>query len=267
MTTNKYGLSRYISSDVRRKVRQRCGFGCVICGNAVFQYEHIDPPFSDATTHDPDKIALLCGRCHDKVTRQILSKETVLQHLARPKALESGYSREVFDITSSVPTIEFCGTRFHGVKTIVAMMGVEILSISPPEYPGAPMQISALFCDQQGFEVLRIVSNEYFSNATTWDIEVKGPRIIIRREPNDIALILRAKPPETIVIEQIAMYYRGARIEGREGGMINAIAPNGAQLTMVVKNVYGTGSETGLVVNDGSVIMGYNGTFQELSAV
>jgi hypothetical protein len=267
MTFNKYGLSRDIPRNIRRIVRQRCGFGCIICGNAVVQYEHVDPPFADATTHDPDKIALLCGGCHDKVTRQILSKETVLQHLANPKALEKGYSREAFDITSSTPMIEFCGTKFHGVKTIVAMMGVEILSVNPPECPGAPMQISALFCDQQGSEVLRIVSNEWFSSATTWDVEVTGPRIVVRRAPKDIALVLHAKPPETIVIEQIAMYYKGARVEGRKGGTINAVAPNGARSLMVIKNVCGSGSQTGLVVNDDGVLMGYSGTFAELCAI
>lgn len=29
---NKYGLTRDIPEDVKRKVRKRCGFGCVICG-------------------------------------------------------------------------------------------------------------------------------------------------------------------------------------------------------------------------------------------
>jgi hypothetical protein len=264
MTINKHGLSRTIPSAVKRHVRQRCGFGCVICGNAIVHYEHVDPPFSEATRHDPDAIALLCGTCHDKVTRRLVAKETVLQALAHPRALEAGYSRDAFDITSALPMIEFCGTTFLGVQTIVAMMGVEILSVSPPECAGAPMRISALFCDQHGHEVLRIVNNEWFSNARTWDIEVKGQRIIIRRAPKDIALVLRTNPPDTIVIERIAMYYQGARVEGREGGQIDAVAPNGNRLSMVVKRVHGSGSETGLVISERGVVMGYSGTFQSL---
>lgn len=264
MSVNKQGLSRNIPSSVKRLVRKHCGFGCVICGNAIVQYEHVEPSFAEATSHDPDKIALLCGRCHDKVTRRLIAKETVLQHLAQPKARERGYSDDAFAITSPKPMIEFCGTVFQGVKTIVAMMGVEILTVAPPECPNAPMRISALFCDQQGNEVLRIVDNEWFSSARTWDVEVVGQKIIIRRAPKDTALILRTKPPDTIVIERIAMYYQGARVEGQEGGTINAIAPNGSRLSMQIQRVYGNGTGTGLVISDREVIMGYSGAFQSL---
>lgn len=48
LRVNKYGLKDTISSLVKREVRQRCGFGCVNCGNAVYQYEHLDPTFAEA---------------------------------------------------------------------------------------------------------------------------------------------------------------------------------------------------------------------------
>ena len=35
MSTNKHGLSRDIPRAVKTVVRRRCGFGCVICGNAI----------------------------------------------------------------------------------------------------------------------------------------------------------------------------------------------------------------------------------------
>ncbi|WP_140145769.1 HNH endonuclease, partial [Vibrio parahaemolyticus] len=74
---NKHGLSRYIPEDVKRKVRQKCGYGCVVCGTAIVEYEHVDPEFSEAKEHDPDKIVLLCSQCHAKVTRKFLSKESI----------------------------------------------------------------------------------------------------------------------------------------------------------------------------------------------
>lgn len=63
---NKYGLSRYVPSDVRRIVRQRCGFGCVICGLSLYDYEHFAPYFKDAKSHDPDGITLLCMQSNQK---------------------------------------------------------------------------------------------------------------------------------------------------------------------------------------------------------
>ena len=45
---NQHGLSRSIPEDVKQHVRQECGFGCVICGNIIIDYEHIDPGFAEA---------------------------------------------------------------------------------------------------------------------------------------------------------------------------------------------------------------------------
>ena len=66
--TNKHDLSRAIPAKVKLDVRQRSKFGCVICRSAVCQYEHIDPEFADAKSHEAEHICLLCGSCHDKVT-------------------------------------------------------------------------------------------------------------------------------------------------------------------------------------------------------
>jgi hypothetical protein len=48
MGTNNHGLSRDIPDHVAREVRQRCGFGCVCCGSALYQYHHFDPLFREA---------------------------------------------------------------------------------------------------------------------------------------------------------------------------------------------------------------------------
>ncbi len=76
---NKHGLSRYIPQHIKRELRQRSRFGCVICRRGFYQYEHIDPPFEDAKTHVPDRMCCLCGSCHDAVTRGQLSKALLLQ--------------------------------------------------------------------------------------------------------------------------------------------------------------------------------------------
>lgn len=55
MEVNKHGLSRYIDAVIRRQIRQNCRFGCCICGNAIIDYEHVDPPFENATEHNPDE--------------------------------------------------------------------------------------------------------------------------------------------------------------------------------------------------------------------
>ncbi|GAH43227.1 unnamed protein product, partial [marine sediment metagenome] len=53
-STNQYGLSRYIPLEIKRAVRQKCGFGCVVCGSTIYQYHHFDPPFNEAKQHNPN---------------------------------------------------------------------------------------------------------------------------------------------------------------------------------------------------------------------
>lgn len=72
MTTNKHGFSRYIPQETKLEIRRRSKFGCVVCRCAFYQYEHIIPEYHDADEHNPDNMCLLCGHCHDKVTRGIV---------------------------------------------------------------------------------------------------------------------------------------------------------------------------------------------------
>ncbi|MEH2485180.1 Abi-alpha family protein [Bradyrhizobium sp. AZCC 2230] len=85
---NRHGLSRNIPADVKRTVRQRDGFGCVVCGKAIYDYEHFDPEFADATQHDPAGIVLLCISCHGKKTRGFLSKQTIAAARQSPNRTE-----------------------------------------------------------------------------------------------------------------------------------------------------------------------------------
>ena|SRR5262245_8258957 len=80
---NQHGLSRHIPNDVKLAVRRLSKFGCVRCRNAIYQYEHIDPQFADARVHDPHVICLLCGSCHDRVTRGQVSKKTIKELYAK----------------------------------------------------------------------------------------------------------------------------------------------------------------------------------------
>jgi hypothetical protein len=77
MTTNKRGLSRNIPADVKREVRRNSKFGCVLCRQLICEYEHIDPTFAEASSHEADKICLLCPTHHTEVTNGLLSKEQV----------------------------------------------------------------------------------------------------------------------------------------------------------------------------------------------
>src|SRR3569832_302716 len=91
---NKFGLARSIPDPVKREIRKRSGFGCVICGLILYDYEHFDPPYEEATRHDPNGICLLCPNHHRRAGRPALSKEEVGRAYAEPFALRRGYASD-----------------------------------------------------------------------------------------------------------------------------------------------------------------------------
>jgi 5-methylcytosine-specific restriction endonuclease McrA len=40
-----------IPEGVKREVRQRCGFGCVICGLPIYEYDHL-VPYAQVLSHN-----------------------------------------------------------------------------------------------------------------------------------------------------------------------------------------------------------------------
>ena len=86
---NKYDLSRTIPNEVKRVVRQECGFGCIVCGNAIYTYEHIIPEWKDALSHEVDKIGLLCNNCHIQTTKGLIPKEAIQKYRDSPILYES----------------------------------------------------------------------------------------------------------------------------------------------------------------------------------
>src|SRR5467141_5394733 len=89
---NAHGLSRDIPESIKREVRQRCGFGCIICGSAVVQYHHFSPAYVDALEHRAEGITLLCGRCHDKA--RSASIEEIKRYDSSPFCKRHGFTHD-----------------------------------------------------------------------------------------------------------------------------------------------------------------------------
>lgn len=255
---NRFGLSRDIPSSIKREVRKRDGFGCVVCGRAIYDYEHIDPEFSEAPAHQADGIVLLCISCHGKKTRGFLSKTTILKAKANPKCRQQGFSFEEFDIGTDFPQIVLGALNARNVTTLIEINGNSILSIRPPLFKNLPFRISAHLTDIDGTTVLKIEENEWQSSIESWDVETRGGRIVIRRGPGDIILALRCEPPNRLVIERIEMVYQGTTISGREHDYITITSRSGTKI-VVHQNLSMDGCEVGIRVADDSVALGCGG--------
>lgn len=211
---NAHGLSRDDFGDSeKRRLRQACGFGCVICGHALFDYAHVDPPFRDATEHDIERMALLCHEHHNALDRyRRVSPAQVMAARANPRAKQAGFAHEALccDLPEFVVTIG--QSFFFDCHTVLRIEGTDILRIDPPEAAGAPYRLSGLFCDSEGGLIANIVHNEIRYSSTGWDVVLEGSKITFREGVGRICLVLLTVPDRGLRFERIDMSWAGCRI-------------------------------------------------------
>ena len=214
---NNQDLKRYISAGVLRQVRERCGFGCVICGSMFYQYDHLGIEFKDADKHDPDKIVLLCGGCHDRKNRNFLSTETILRHAKVPRAKQDSFSWGELDLGIEFPEVLMGKIIARRSSSLLNVFGENIFSILPPEEEGLPFRVNACIYNKEGELVVKIVNNEFQPLASNWDVEVVGGKVSVRSALGVFDLVIRSEPPHRLVIERLNMIYKGVTIECSEG--------------------------------------------------
>lgn len=220
---NKYDLDRNIPNAIKREIRQRDGFGCVICGFGIIQYEHVNPEFNEAKIHDPKCMTILCPACHANITTKMWSKEKVIEAMINPKCLSQGYSKQIFDIGAGFPTIKIGSNVFKNVNAPILVDSTPLLVIDGPENKGEPFKISGKFLDSEGKDTLEIIENEWHAFSNSWDVEIVGSSITIKEKKGKIHLKLDSEPPEGINISRLDMQMSdlNIKIENQELMVVN----------------------------------------------
>lgn len=217
---NKHGLSRNIPSDIKRAVRQRCGFGCVICGKGIVQYDHFSPEFADATEHRAEGITLLCGNCHDKKNRRLLTNDQVARMNAKPYCLQNGTAFERFHLSGDQPIVLLGTTEFRDCKVILEVAGERVIWFTKPEAEEEGLQLNARIRDETGKIVFEVLKNEWKVGDGVWDMDTSGNGIVIRSRPRKFELILRFLPPETIKVERLRLRNKTTTVRIEKDGSI-----------------------------------------------
>jgi hypothetical protein len=211
--------SRDIPDPVKRAVRQRCGFGCVMCGKPLYEYDHVDP-WTEVQEHDPENIVLLCDQHHREKTSGLLPVEALEAANADPYSLRAGIS-PAYDLQYAG---DGCEATVGTVTHVTSRLAEETLMI-PLLIDDTPIvffkkQDGHLLLNVQLFNadnelVVQILDNQLAYSATEWDVELVGRTLTVRGGAGDIFVRMTFEPPDRLLIDRGHIWRNGVELEIR----------------------------------------------------
>lgn len=218
--------SRNIPLPIKREVRQRCRFGCVVCGNPIYEYDHIRE-WAEHHEHTAEGITLLCPNHHTEVTSGRLPRAAVIAANRAPHNKTEAFStRHPLYYNSSTLIVQMGSALHHfdyqyGSEFVVLRMyGQDIISINRADNM---LLISAIVFDEQDRPLLQIEENELLYSLDNWDVTFIGNTLQINNGPQNVCLRMAFETPNKLIVERAKLYHRGhlIEVEGRNIRGIN----------------------------------------------
>ncbi|ORL41329.1 hypothetical protein A6F59_10910 [Prescottella equi] len=197
---------------MKREVRQRCGFGCVLCGLPLYHYDHMNE-YSVVKEHEAENLTLLCAQHHDEKTKGLLPLAKVQAANADPFNLRAGASRPHYLHYSGNRAVVALGsnefTSDGGDFVAVLVDGVPLIYF---RFESEQALLTVQLFDDFNQPLLQIVDNELVYSVSTWDVEFVGTTLTIRAASRDIFLVVKFCAPDRLEIIRGRLLLNGVRI-------------------------------------------------------
>ncbi|ENC7033452.1 hypothetical protein ABUU69_003542 [Vibrio cholerae] len=208
--------SRNIPLPIQREVRQRCGFGCVICGLPLYEYEHMEE-WAVVKRHVADEITLLCDQHHREKTGGLLPVEVVKAANKAPFNLKEGNSKPYnLHFAGTEATIEIGGNSFtckdNGYGTAMVPVSVDGTPLIGLILADGHLLLNLVVFDEYNAPVLHIKNNQLIYSTSPWDIQLVGKKLTIREAHKKILFEIEFFPPNRVVINRGRLLRNGVEI-------------------------------------------------------
>lgn len=206
---NAYGLTRPPSAPVCKAIREKCGFGCVVCGSAIVDYEHFNPEFKDAKSHDVDGMILLCPN-HHRSKGAFISRSTIAQAAAAPYCKQNGFAWVPLDLSNTTTLIG--PFIVLNCSVVLELEGEPVIWFNPPEEQGGPNRLNLILRDEAGADLVRIVDNVWSASPEARDVKLTSGDAGGRLEVHDeYGPVFKAQvyPPHSVEIEVFRSWKNG----------------------------------------------------------
>jgi trigger factor len=203
-----------IEAAIKREVRQRCGFGCVVCGKPFYEYDHIDE-YSKVRGHAADNLTLLCPDHHAEKTRGLRSTSQVRAANADPFNKRMGSSSPyLLAYSGAVSKVSIGSNSF--VQTMGLVSEPLVLNGEPlvrVRTESGNLLVSARLFDESGAIILTIDDNELKYDTGIWDVEFVADRLVVREAHRKILAKLVFSPPDSITVERAYFSHDGLSVQ------------------------------------------------------
>jgi hypothetical protein len=203
---------------MKRVVRQRCGFGCVICGLPIYQYEHMEG-YANVRRHVAEEITLLCSRHHEDRTKGLLPIEAVrkadLSPFNRNNPKSSAYQMHY---AGDLCTVNIGSNRFTS-RLGPAQSSLTAIAIDNEPLVGFSLRDEQLMLnmrvhDENNVPILEVVENQltHQTSQAVWDIEFVGQTLTIREGKGRFLFEVTFQPPNSITIGRSRLMFNGVEV-------------------------------------------------------
>lgn len=216
--------SRNIPLPIQREVRQRCGFGCVICGMPLYEYEHMEE-WAEVKRHVADEITLLCDQHHREKTGGLLPKQVVREANENPYNLRDNQSKPYnLHFSGSEACVEIGGNSFtckdNGYGTAMIPLSIDGTPLIGLILADGHLLLNVVIFDEFNTPILHIKNNQLCYSSDPWDIQLIGTNLIIREGHGKILVDFDFQPPNKVVINRGRFLRNGVEVLVRPSNIL-----------------------------------------------
>ncbi|MCG5054499.1 MAG: HNH endonuclease [Myxococcales bacterium] len=225
--------SRNIPQRMQREVRQRCGFGCVVCGMPLYEYDHL-LGWANVKRHAPDEITLLCRLHHHEKGTGLLPAEQVEEANRSPYNLRTGVSK-TYDFHFSGKECQVLiggnsfGATFSADPSILLPISIDDTPLLAFSFSQGRIGLFLNLFDENNELILQIHDNQLVQSTSPWDIQMVGQNLVVREAHRKILVDIVFEPPHRIVISRGRLLRNGVELLIRPDSIV--VSNNGATYT------------------------------------
>ena len=214
--TEKQPTSRNIPLAIQREVRQRCGFGCVLCGLPLYEYEHL-LGWDKVKRHVAEEITLLCDQHHREKTSRLLPIKKVEEANNNPFNLRTGVSKpydlhyEGDECETVIGSNSFVLKCENGEGAIFPII-IDNIPLISFKLLDEHLLLNLNLFDEFNKLVLKIENNQLIYSSSPWDIQLIARNLIIREKSRKILIDINFETPNRIILNRGRFLLNGIEI-------------------------------------------------------